>query len=144
VGFGTNIEVPTGYPGYNTIIGPQNATIGEILKDNGYATSWFGKDHNTPSSQYSAAGPFDQWPVGLGFEYFYGFIGGETSQWQPCLFRNQTQIFPWVGKPNYNLNTDLADEALRWSPHPIPPPDEQTVSILPRWCPDSVRTPPAL
>jgi arylsulfatase len=114
VGFGTNIEVPTGYPGYNTIIGPQNATIGEILKENGYATSWFGKDHNTPSSQYSVAGPFDQWPVGLGFEYFYGFIGGETSQWQPCLFRNQTQIFPWVGKPSYNLNTDLANEAIKY------------------------------
>src|ERR1700751_3768670 len=79
VGFGTNIEVPTGYPGYNTIIGPQNATIGEILKENGYATSWFGKDHNTPSSQYSVAGPFDQWPVGLGFEYFYGFIRGDVS-----------------------------------------------------------------
>jgi arylsulfatase A-like enzyme len=114
VGFGTNIEIPTGYPGYNTIIGPQNATIGEILKENGYATSWFGKDHNTPSSQYSVAGPFDQWPVGLGFEYFYGFIGGETSQWQPCLFRNQTQIFPWVGRPDYNLNTDLADEAIKY------------------------------
>jgi len=114
VGFGTNIEVPTGYPGYNTIIGPQNTTIGQILKENGYATSWFGKDHNTPSFQYNAAGPFDQWPVGLGFEYFYGFIGGETSQWQPCLFRNQTQIFPWVGKAGYNLNTDLADEAIKY------------------------------
>jgi arylsulfatase len=114
VGFGTNIEIPTGYPGYNTIIGPQNATIGQILKENGYATSWFGKDHNTPSFQYNAAGPFDQWPVGLGFEYFYGFIGGETSQWQPCLFRNQTQIFPWVGKAGYNLNTDLADEAIKY------------------------------
>jgi arylsulfatase A-like enzyme len=114
VGFGSNIEVPTGYPGYDTIIGPQNATIGEILKENGYATSWFGKEHNTPSFQYSVAGPFDQWPVGMGFEYFYGFLGGETSQWQPYLFRNQTQIFPWVGNPGYNLNTDLADEAIKY------------------------------
>src|SRR5262249_26456970 len=66
---------------------------------------------NTPSFQYSESGPFDQWPVGMGFEYFYGFMGGETDQWQPYLFRNQTQVFPWVGKPGYNLTTDLADDA---------------------------------
>jgi arylsulfatase A-like enzyme len=114
VGFGVVTEQSTGYPGYDSIIGPENATIGEILKDNGYATSWFGKEHNTPSFQYSIAGPFDQWPVGMGFEYFYGFMGGETDQWTPYLFRNQTQIFPWVGKPGYNLTTDLADEAIKY------------------------------
>ena len=95
----------TGFPGYDSVIGVDNATIGEILKENGYATSWFGKKHNTPSFQYSAAGPFDQWPVGMGFDYFYGFMGGETDQWTPYLFRNTTQIFPWVGKPGYNLTT---------------------------------------
>ena len=114
VGFGVVTEQSTGYPGYDSIIGPENATIGEILKDNGYATSWFGKEHNTPSFQYSIAGPFDQWPVGMGFEYFYGFMGGETDQWTPYLFRNQTQIYPWVGKPGYNLTTDLADEAIKY------------------------------
>ena len=114
VGFGVVTEQSTGYPGYDSIIGPQNATIGEILKQNGYATSWFGKEHNTPSFQYSIAGPFDQWPVGMGFQYFYGFMGGETDQWTPYLFRNQTQIFPWVGKPGYNLTTDLADEAIKY------------------------------
>jgi arylsulfatase A-like enzyme len=112
VGFGVITEQSTGYPGYDSVIGPENATIGAILKLNGYATSWFGKEHNTPSYQYSLAGPFDQWPVGMGFEYFYGFMGGETDQWTPYLFRNQTQIFPWVGKPDYNLTTDLADEAI--------------------------------
>ena len=112
VGFGVITEQSTGYPGYDSIIGPENATIGEILKDNGFATSWFGKDHNTPSFQYTVAGPYDQWPVGMGFEYFYGFMGGETDQWTPYLFRNQTQIFPWVGKPNYNLTTDMADDAI--------------------------------
>jgi arylsulfatase A-like enzyme len=114
VGFGVVTEQSTGYPGYDSIIGPENATIGEILKENGYATSWFGKEHNTPSFQYSIAGPFDQWPVGMGFEYFYGFMGGETDQWTPYLFRNQTQIFPWIGKPGYNLTTDLADEAIKY------------------------------
>jgi arylsulfatase A-like enzyme len=114
VGFGVVTEQSTGYPGYDSIIGPENATIGAILKQNGYATSWFGKEHNTPSFQYSTAGPFDQWPVGMGFEYFYGFMGGETDQWTPYLFRNTTQIFPWVGKPGYNLTTDMADEAIKY------------------------------
>jgi arylsulfatase len=113
VGFGIISEQSTGFPGYDSVIGPENATIGTILKMNGYATSWFGKNHNTPSYQYSAAGPFDQWPGGMGFDYFYGFMGGETDQWTPYLFQNTTQIFPWVGKPGYNLTTDLADEAIR-------------------------------
>jgi arylsulfatase A-like enzyme len=114
VGFGVITELSTGYPGYDSIIGPENATIGEILKENGYATSWFGKNHNTPGFQYSTAGPFDQWPSGMGFEYFYGFMGGETDQWEPYLFRDHTQIFPWIGKPGYNLTTDMADEAINY------------------------------
>jgi arylsulfatase A-like enzyme len=112
VGFGVITEVSTGYPGYDSIIGPENATIGEILKENGYATSWFGKNHNTPGFQYSTAGPYDQWPSGMGFDYFYGFMGGETDQWEPYLFRDHTQIFPWIGKKGYNLTTDMADEAV--------------------------------
>ncbi len=112
VGYGVIGELSTGYPGYNSIIGPDNATIGEILRDNGYATSWFGKDHNIPTYQYSAAGPFNQWPVGLGFEYFYGFLGGETDQWTPYLYRNTSPVYPWVGKKGYNLTTDLADDAI--------------------------------
>jgi len=113
VGTGVIGELSTGYPGYDSIIGPENATIGTILRDNGYATSWFGKEHNTPSFQYSVAGPFDQWPVGMGFQYFYGFMGGETDQWTPYLFRNTTQVFPWIDKPGYNLITDMADDAIR-------------------------------
>ena len=114
VGYGVIGELSTGYPGYDSLIGPDNATIGTILRDNGYATSWFGKDHNIPSFQYSAAGPFDQWPVGLGFQYFYGFLGGETDQWTPYLYRNTTAVSPWIGKPGYNLTTDLADDAIKY------------------------------
>ena len=114
VGFGVVGELATGYPGYDSIIGPDNATVGEILKQNGYATSWFGKEHNTPSFQYSIAGPYDQWPSGMGFEYFYGFMGGETDQWTPYLFRDHTQISPWIGKKDYNLTTDMADEAIKY------------------------------
>jgi len=113
-GFGVIAEQATGYPGYDSIITKDKATIGEILKENGYATSWFGKNHNTPTYLYSLAGPFDQWPSGMGFEYFYGFMGGETNQWTPYLFRDHTAIFPWVGKPGYNLITDMADEAIKY------------------------------
>ena len=83
VGNGVVGEIATGFPGYDSIIPIDKGTIGTILRANGYATSWFGKDHNTPSYQSSQAGPFDQWPNGMGFEYFYGFVGGDTSQWQP-------------------------------------------------------------
>jgi arylsulfatase A-like enzyme len=115
VGYGVIGELSTGYPGYDSIVGPDNATVAEILKDNGYATSWFGKDHNVPGFQYSStAGPFEQWPSGMGFQYFYGFLGGETDQWQPYLFRDHTQVYPWVGKKGYNLTTDLADDAIRY------------------------------
>jgi arylsulfatase A-like enzyme len=114
VGFGQISEMATGYPGYDSIIGPENATIGRILSDNGYATSWFGKNHNTPSFQYSAAGPFDQWPSGMGFQYFYGFMGGESDQWTPYLFRDHTPIYPWVGRKDYNLITDMADDAIKY------------------------------
>jgi arylsulfatase A-like enzyme len=112
VGFGVISEMSTGFSGYDSIIGPESATIGKILKDNGYATSWFGKDHNTPAFQASQAGPFDQWPIGMGFEYFYGFVGGDTSQWQPNLFRNTTAIYPYVGNPTWNLTTAMADDAI--------------------------------
>ncbi len=114
VGFGVITEQSTGFPGYNSIIGPENATIGRILLDNGYRTSWFGKDHNTPDWVASQAGPFNQWPTGMGFEYFYGFVGGDTSQWEPNLFRNTTAIYPYVGKPGWNLTTAMADDAIHW------------------------------
>ena len=114
VGFGVIAEQATGYPGYDSIIDKNSATVGEILRENGYATSWFGKNHNTPTYLYSLAGPFDQWPSGMGFDYFYGFMGGETDQWTPFLFRDHTPVFPETGKPGYNLTTDLADEAIKY------------------------------
>ena len=113
-GFGVISEQATGYPGYDSVIAKNCATVGTILRDNGYATSWFGKNHNTPTYVYSLAGPFDQWPSGMGFQYFYGFMGGETNQWQPYLFQDHTQIYPWIGKKNYNLTTDMADEAIKY------------------------------
>ena len=111
-GFGVISEQSTGFPGYNSIIAKDKATIGRILLDNGYATSWFGKNHNTPAFAASQVGPFDQWPIGMGFEYFYGFVGGDANQWQPNLFRNTTQIYPFEGKPGWNLVTGMADDAI--------------------------------
>ncbi|MDK3074004.1 arylsulfatase [Sedimentitalea sp. JM2-8] len=114
VGFGVISEQSTGYPGYNSVIPDDKATIGRILLDNGYSTSWFGKDHNTPAFQASQSGPFDLWPTGLGFEYFYGFVGGDSNQWQPNLFRNTTQIYPFDGNPEWNLVTGMANDAIDW------------------------------
>ena len=111
-GFGVISEQSTGFPGYNSIIGKDKATIGRMLVDNGYSTAWFGKDHNVPAFQASQSGPFDQWPTGMGFEYFYGFVGGDANQWQPNLFRNTTQIYPFQGKPEWNLITAMADDAI--------------------------------
>jgi arylsulfatase A-like enzyme len=114
VGFGVVGEIATGFPGYDSIIPVEKGTIGTILRENGYATSWFGKDHNTPSYQSSQAGPFNQWPNGMGFEYFYGFVGGDASQWQPNLYRNTTAIYPFEGNPGWNLETAMADEAIQY------------------------------
>ncbi|OWW05284.1 hypothetical protein ATY81_04900 [Rhizobium sp. R72] len=109
VGFGVVGELATGYSGYDSIIPIEKGTI---LKENGYATSWFGKDHSTPYYQSSQAGPFNQWPNCMGFDYFYGFVGGDASQWQPNLFRNTTAIYPFEGNPGWNMETAMADEAI--------------------------------
>jgi len=115
-GFGVISEQSTGFPGYNSVIDRDKATIGRMLLENGYSTSWFGKDHNTPAFQASQVGPFDQWPTGMGFEYFFGFVGGDANQWQPNLFRNTTQIYPFDGKApgSWNLITAMADDAIDW------------------------------
>jgi arylsulfatase A-like enzyme len=114
VGFGVVTEMSTGFPGYNSVIGKDSATIGRILLDNGYRTSWYGKDHNTPDWVATQAGPFDQWPTGMGFEHFYGFVGGDTSQWQPNLFNDTRAIYPYFNNPTWNLTTAMADDAIHW------------------------------
>jgi len=114
VGFEQVAEVATGFPGYNGTIGKDSATVARLLQANGYATAWFGKDHNVPLWQATDAGPKDQWPSGMGFDYFYGFIGGDMDQWHPTIYHNLNQIFPDEGHPGYNLNVDLADKAIGW------------------------------
>ncbi|WP_439543344.1 arylsulfatase [Hyphomicrobium sp.] len=111
---GQIMEMATGFPGYDTLVGKDTAGIGEVLRQNGWNTAWFGKNHNVPDWETSQAGPFDRWPVGLGFEQFYGFIGGDMNQWRPLVFEGTTPIEPYVGKPDYNLDYDLADQAIKY------------------------------
>ncbi len=111
---GQIMEMATGYPGYDSLLGKDTATLGEVLRQNGWNTAWFGKDHNVPDFETSAAGPFDRWPTGLGFEKFYGFIGGDMNQWRPVIFDGTQPIEPYIGKPNYNLDYDLADQAVSY------------------------------
>lgn len=115
VASGVITEMATGYPGYDSLVPKSAGSVGEVLRENGYNTSWFGKMHNVPDWMSSQAGPFDLWPSGLGFEYFYGFLGGDTDQWQPGnLYENTTPIMPYQGNPNYILDHDLADKAIAW------------------------------
>jgi arylsulfatase A-like enzyme len=113
---GAITEMATGYPGYNSLIPKSSGSVGQVLRENGYNTSWFGKMHNVPDWMSSQAGPFDLWPSSLGFEYFYGFLGGDCDQWHPALFENTRPIepAPYLGKPDYILDTDLADKAIGW------------------------------
>lgn len=114
-GFGTISELSTGYPGYNSIWGKDLASVAEVLKDNGYSTAAWGKWHNTPDWETSPIGPFDRWPTGKGFEYFYGFLGGETSQWEPQLIRNTTPVeAPQKPEQGYHLTEDLVKDAIQW------------------------------
>jgi arylsulfatase len=108
-------ELATGFPGYDGIIPKSCATIAELLSQNGYATGWWGKNHNVPDNQTSEAGPFDNWPTSRGFDYFYGFIGGETDQFYPALYRG-TRAVPIPGKPDdgYHLTRDLANDCIDW------------------------------
>lgn len=114
VGTGVITELADGYPGYNSIIPKSAATIAEVLRQNGYSTAQLGKNHNIPDWENTPAGPFDRWPNGLGFDYFYGFNSGETNQWAPALTENRNPVEPPAADTDYLLDRDLADHALSW------------------------------
>ena len=115
VGTGFLTDRSSGYPGYNGIIPRSAATFGRVMTGYGYSTAFFGKHHNAPSSaQPSAAGPFDLWPTGLGFQYFFGFVGGSTDQWRPNLFRGTARVSPSELNPSEMLDYQLATDAISW------------------------------
>ncbi|MCK1465517.1 arylsulfatase [Bradyrhizobium sp. 2] len=109
---GVVMELATGYPGYNSLMPKSSGTFAEVLRQSGYATAWYGKNHNVPDWQSSQAGPFDLWPTGLGFDYFYGFVGADTNQWAPALFEGIKPIEPPHDAKDYFFDTDMADKAI--------------------------------
>ena len=112
-GNGFLMEWATGFPNYSTMLPKSTATIGELLKGNGYTTSWYGKNHNTPDWETTVAGPFDRWPTGMGFEYFYGFNAGETHQFYPVIFENTIAVEPDKSpEEGYHFMTDMTDKAI--------------------------------
>jgi arylsulfatase len=114
VGMGEVTNNSTSYPGYTSIIPKSAATVAELLRDGGYATAMFGKGHITPDWEQSPVGPFDRWPTGLGFDYFYGFLNADADQFVPAMVRNTTPVDPGTGRTDYILDKDLADEAIGW------------------------------
>lgn len=113
VGNGVIAELASDWDGYTAEIPKSCATIPEVLRHHGYRTAAFGKWHNTPVTQVTSMGPFDRWPTGHGFDSFYGFMGGETSQYEPRLYRNTTPVEP-PRRPGYHLSEDLAEQAIHW------------------------------
>ena len=112
-GNGFLMEWATGFPNYSTMMPRTTATIGEVLKDNGYTTWWYGKNHNTPDWETTVAGPFDRWPTGMGFDYFFGFNAGETHQYFPVLFENTVPVEPnKTPEQGYHFMTDMTDRAI--------------------------------
>ena len=111
---GTICEIAYGFPGYDSVIPQSTATVAQVLRMNGYGTALFGKAHFTPTWETGPAGPFDRWPTGLGFERFYGFLGGDTSQYEPALYDQTTPVEPYLGRDDYHLSEDLADKAIDW------------------------------
>jgi len=115
IGFGTVADLASGYPGYNSYWPKNAASVAEVLKANGYSTAAFGKWHNTPLWEVSPAGPFDRWPTGLGFEYFYGFMKGADNQYYPRLYRDTTPVEPTsTPQQGYDLTTDITNDAIHW------------------------------
>ena len=138
VGSGTIAERAVNFDGYTGIIPKSSATIAEVLKNYGYNTSAFGKWHNSPANQTTAMGPKDFWPNGYGFEYFYGFLAGETSQYEPRLFENYNTVEP-PHDPKYHLTEDMADKGLKWmKEHKAFAPDKPFFMY---WAPGAVHGP---
>lgn len=111
---GVVMEMATAYPGYDGVVPKDCASIAEVLKQNGYNTAAFGKWHLTPIYETSVAGPFDRWATGLGFEYWWGFHGGETDQWNPPLYENTIPTQKPQDDPNWHLSEGMAEKCVTW------------------------------
>lgn len=128
VNMGRIVEVNMGYDGYTSVTEKDTATIGNVLSQHGYATSWFGKNHNTPSWEMEDTASQAHWPSGFGFQYFYGFVGGDANQWEPTLWENNTRV-PRSPDPDYHMIPDLVDHAIGWM-HRVKSVDPQKPYLL--------------
>jgi arylsulfatase len=114
-GYASISEAATGFPGYSSHIPPENGSIAHVLRDAGWSTFWIGKNHNVPIDAFSMGASKKDWPLGLGFDRFYGFIGGETNQWYPDLAEDNHYIDPpYSPEDGYHLSKDLADKAIAY------------------------------
>ena len=117
-------EIANSFPGYDSQIPLEAASVAQILQMSGYGTSCFGKWHLTPSWEQGPAGPYNRWPTGMGFDRFYGIIGAEASHWEPAAYDQTTPISPHINRPGYHLTEDLADQAINWMErHRVSAPD---------------------
>jgi arylsulfatase len=138
VGSGTIAERASDFDGYTGVIPKTSATIAEVLRHYGYRSAAFGKWHNTPANQTTSMGPFDRWPTGHGFDYFYGFLAGETSQYEPRLYENLNPVEP-PHDERYHLTEDLAEKAIAWlKQHQAFAPDKPFFMY---WAPGAVHGP---
>jgi arylsulfatase A-like enzyme len=141
VGAGQIAELANDWDGYTGVQPKSSAMVPEVLKHYGYHTGAWGKWHNTPAEQTTAAGPFDYWPTGYGFEYFYGFLAGEASQYEPHMVRNTTVVHPNHPKDgkHYHMTEDIADDAITWlQQHKAFTPDKPFFMY---WAPGAVHGP---
>ncbi|MFM8794220.1 MAG: arylsulfatase, partial [Acidimicrobiales bacterium] len=107
-------EGASGFPGYDCIIPKEAASVAEVLRQHGYSTGAFGKWHLTPAHEQTLTGPFDRWPMGLGFERFYGILSAEASQYEPPMFDQSTPVMPYEGRHDYHMTEDVVDKAVSW------------------------------
>ncbi|GAA1767514.1 arylsulfatase [Agromyces humatus] len=140
VGSGQIAELANDWDGYSGHIPKSSATIAEVLRQYGYATGAWGKWHNTPAEETTSSGPYDRWPTGYGFEYFYGFLAGEASQYEPNLVRNTTSVLPpKTPEEGYHLSEDIADDAMKWlREHRATAPDQPFFMY---WAPGAIHGP---
>jgi arylsulfatase len=114
VGNGQITAIANDFDGFSGVIPKTSATVAEVLKYYGYNTAAFGKWHNTPDEQITNKGPFEYWPIGYGFEYFYGFLAGEALQYEPTMVRNTNYVIEDHRPKGYNVSEDIANNAIKW------------------------------
>ncbi len=114
VGNGIVSDLATGFPGYDAVFGNENATFARALQANRLRDGLVRQEPQHAALGHHRCGAVRAWPTGMGFDYFYGFMGGETNMWAPSLYENTKPVFPSVGRPGYNFNIDMADKTIAW------------------------------